>query len=95
MRTILLYSAARLVLFLAALGVLYPIAGISIGTVVLAIVISALLSYVLLGRIRQTLVSNWMTRVEQRRLRKGRRPDVDTDAEDTALDNYDKDRDSR
>lgn len=74
-----LYSLARLGLFAVVLGVLWLIADLTVLTLVAAIVISALLSFLLLGPLREQMVQRMVARTEQRR---AKRTGTDEDAED-------------
>lgn len=74
-----LYSLARLGLFAVVLGVLWLIADLTLLTLVAAIVISALLSFLLLGPLREQMVQRMVARTEQRR---AKRTGTDEDAED-------------
>lgn len=79
MKTVFLYSLARLGLFAVVLGVLWLIADLTVLTLVAAIVISALLSFLLLGPLREQMVQRMVARTEQRR---AKRTGTDEDAED-------------
>ncbi|MCI2264721.1 DUF4229 domain-containing protein [Sediminivirga luteola] len=79
MKTVFLYSLARLGLFAVVLGVLWLIADLTLLTLVAAIVISALLSFLLLGPLREQMVQRMVARTEQRR---AKRTGTDEDAED-------------
>lgn len=70
MRKVLIYTGARVGLFAGVMILLYPFAGVSLGTILLAIVLSALLSYVMLGRMRERMVAAWLQRREERLARK-------------------------
>ncbi|GAB3049587.1 DUF4229 domain-containing protein [Sediminivirga luteola] len=79
MKTVFLYSLARLGLFAVVLGVLWLIADLTLLTLVAAIVISALLSFLLLGPLREQMVQRMVARTEQRR---AKRAGTDENAED-------------
>lgn len=70
MPKVLIYTGARVLLFFSVLAMLYPFAGISLGTILLSIVLSALLSFVLLGRMREKMVAAWLSRREERASRR-------------------------
>jgi hypothetical protein len=74
------YSLLRLTLLAAVLGVLFLLGARGLLLVLLAVVISAALSYVLLAGPREAFVQRMIERSEAR----ARRVDPDADAEDTA-----------
>jgi uncharacterized protein DUF4229 len=63
MRTVLAYSAARILLFVAALGLLYWTGARGLLMLVLAAAISGLASFVLLSRQRDAMSGALVTRL--------------------------------
>ena len=92
MRTVLAYSSARILLLVASLGLLYLAGARGLMLLVLAVVVSALASYVLLSKQRDVmsgLVSRRLTKAGAKaaefrdRLNEGAAAeDVDDDAEE-------------
>ncbi|HUN35767.1 MAG TPA: DUF4229 domain-containing protein [Trebonia sp.] len=93
MRTGFAYTSARILLFVAAMGLLYLAGARGLLLVALALVISALASYVLLSRQRDAMsaaLSGRLTKTQRKaaefkaRLEEGAAAeDIDDDAEDS------------
>jgi Protein of unknown function (DUF4229) len=85
MRSVLAYTSARIVLFVAALGLLYLTGARGLLLVALALLASGILSYVLLSRQRDAMSSSLTGRLGSARSRIqafGERIDEGTKAED-------------
>jgi len=74
MRSVFAYSTARILLFVAATGLLYLLGARSFLLLALALVVSALASYVLLSRQRDRISGALANRVGGGRVGAGRRP---------------------
>lgn len=85
MNPLVTYSLARLVLFVAVLGVVSLLGARQLMALLLAAVISLLLSYVLLRPLRDRAAEQLAARA-QRRLATPRRPSEDEAIEDAAVD---------
>ncbi|MCQ9368244.1 DUF4229 domain-containing protein [Brevibacterium sp. 50QC2O2] len=89
MRQFLLYNLARIGLFVLVLAVMIGIFKWSLITGIAAILISTMLSYLLLGRLRDSATNAMVDRVEDRRKRKAAQPakkSADAQAEDAEVD---------
>jgi Protein of unknown function (DUF4229) len=79
MRATIAYTSARILLFLAALGLLYLVGARRLLLVALALVISGILSYVLLSRQRDAMSGALVSRLRgvRERLDDGARAEDD------------------
>lgn len=84
MRPLLVYTAARLAVLLVALAVLYAVGARGILLVVLAVVVSGLVSYLAFARQRDAVAARLQSRVQDSRARMDARTRAEDEADERA-----------